>query len=108
MVPRDDCSQDPRFSAVTRVELAALDIELSVLGPLEAFARLDDIELGRHGLVVQVGRRRGLLLPQVATEWQWDPLTFVEQTCAKAGVSQNAWKTGATLLRFEAEVFCEP
>ena len=101
------CTRDPRFTAVTRLELPELEIELSVLGPLERWARLDEIEVGRHGLVVEVGRRRGLLLPQVAIEWQWDRLTFVEQTCTKAGVSLHAWKTGATLWRFEAEVFSE-
>jgi hypothetical protein len=101
------CSSDPRFPAVASIELAELEIELSVLGPLEPLAQPDEIEVGRHGLVVEMGWRRGLLLPQVAVEWQWDRITFIEQTCSKAGLAQGAWKKGATLWKFEAEVFSE-
>ena len=82
-------------------------IELSVLGALEPVVSLDDIDIGRHGLVIERGRRRGLLLPQVATEWGWDRRSFVEQTCRKAGLPPDAWEQGATLWRFEAEVFGE-
>jgi AmmeMemoRadiSam system protein A len=98
---------DPRFPAVTAAELAEIEIELSVLGALERVADLDEIEIGRHGLVVELGRHRGLLLPQVATEWRWDRGTFLEQTCHKAGLPRDAWKRGATVWRFEAEVFGE-
>ena len=101
------CSTDPRFPAVTPSELPHLDIELSVLGPLEPVTTLEDIEIGRHGLIVEKGWHRGLLLPQVATEWHWDRQTFVEHTCHKAGLPKDAWKTGARLWRFEAEVFGE-
>ena len=100
-------SADPRFHPVGRSELADVDIELSILGPLEAVADLDAIEIGRDGLVVERGGKRGLLLPQVATEWNWDRKTFVEQTCHKAGLPPNAWQHGATLWKFEAEVFGE-
>ncbi|MBI3401365.1 MAG: AmmeMemoRadiSam system protein A [Acidobacteria bacterium] len=99
------CSADPRFPPVTAAELSRLDIELSLLGPLEPVAVIDEIEIGRHGLVVEMHWRRGLLLPQVATEWRWDRETFVVQTCVKAGLPRDAWKTGATLKKFEAEVF---
>jgi len=100
-------TSDLRFTAVTPAELADLEIELSILGPLESISTLEHIEIGRHGLLVELGSRRGLLLPQVATEWQWDRETFVAQTCRKAGLPPDAWKTGAQVWRFDAEVFGE-
>jgi AmmeMemoRadiSam system protein A len=102
------CSRDPRFPPVAPDELPALHIELSILGPLEAVASLDNIEVGRHGLLVEQGRRRGLLLPQVAVEHHWSAAMFVSQTCRKAGLSEDAWPGSAVLWRFEAEVFSEP
>ena len=99
------CSQDPRFPPVNAAELPDLDIELSILGPRERVASIEEIEIGRHGLVAERGSRRGLLLPQVATEWKWDRQTFVEQTCHKAGLPRDAWRHAATLWKFEAEVF---
>lgn len=101
------CSADPRFPPVTRGELAAIDIEISLLGPLEAINGPADVAVGRHGLVVEQGWQRGLLLPQVATEWKWDAEAFLAQTCHKAGLPRDAWKRGATIWRFEAEVFAE-
>jgi len=101
------CSSDPRFPPVAASELPAIDIELSLLGQLEPIAGPDDIEIGRHGLVAELGSRRGLLLPQVATEWAWDRETFLAHTCHKAGLPRDAWKHGARLWRFEAEVFGE-
>jgi AmmeMemoRadiSam system protein A len=99
------CSADPRFRAITAQELPELDLELSLLGRLEPVSSADQIEIGRHGLVVEKGRCRGLLLPQVATEWGWDREAFLAQTCQKAGLPKDAWKQGAKLWRFEAEVF---
>ena len=101
------CSRDPRFPEVTEPELAELELELSLLGPLEPIAGPDDIEIGTHGLVVEQGWHRGLLLPQVATEWNWDRDTFLAHTCQKAGLPMDAWKKGAKLWRFSAEVFGE-
>ena len=98
---------DPRFPPITPTELEQLEIEISLLGPLEAIAGPGEIEIGRHGLVVELGWQRGLLLPQVATEWGWDAETFLAQTCHKAGVARDAWKSGAKIWRFEAEVFGE-
>jgi AmmeMemoRadiSam system protein A len=98
-------SSDPRFPPISAAELADLRIELSILGPLEAIGGADEIEVGRHGLIVEKGWRRGLLLPQVAVQWQWDRETFAGQTCHKAGLPIDAWKNGAALWRFEAEVF---
>lgn len=110
VVPRCAVSagaSDPRFPPVTSSELDDLDIEISLLGPLESIAGPADVEIGRHGLVLERGWHRGLLLPQVATEWQWDAETFLAQTCRKAGLPIDAWKHGATIWRFEAEVFGE-
>jgi AmmeMemoRadiSam system protein A len=100
-------TSDPRFRSVTAGELDDLSIELSILGPLEPIAGADDIEVGRHGLLIEKGWSRGLLLPQVATEWRWDREQFLEQTCRKAGLPPTAWKSGANLWRFDAEVFGE-
>jgi AmmeMemoRadiSam system protein A len=102
----DSASEDPRFAAVGCDELPELHLELSVLGPLE---RIDPspgaFTIGVHGLVVEQGHRRGLLLPQVATEWAWTPEQFLRQTCVKAGLPPDAWQRGATVYRFDAEVF---
>jgi AmmeMemoRadiSam system protein A len=101
------CSTDPRFPAVTAGEVPHLDLEVSVLGPLEPVTDPGDITIGRHGLVVEMGWHRGLLLPQVATEWNWDRVKFLEQTCHKAGLPRDAWKNGAKVWKFDAEVFSE-
>jgi AmmeMemoRadiSam system protein A len=101
------CSSDPRFPPITPTELDEIDIEISLLGLLEPIAGPHDIEVGRHGLVVESGWQRGLLLPQVATEWSWDAEAFLAHTCHKAGLPRDAWKHGAKLWRFEAEVFGE-
>jgi AmmeMemoRadiSam system protein A len=99
--------EDPRFSAVRPEELDGLDIEVSVLGPLEEIDPRDPaaIEIGRHGLVVEQGARRGLLLPQVATEWGWNREQFLAQTCNKAGLALDCWQRGAKVYRFAADVF---
>ena len=101
------CSRDPRFPPVTGAELDAIDIEISLLGPLALIAGPPDIVVGRDGLVVECGWQRGLLLPQVAAEWGWDAVTFLAHTCQKAGLPPDAWRKDATLWRFEAEVFGE-
>ena len=104
-------TQDPRFPAVTAAELGECDIEVSVLGPIEPVAEPaadpSAIVVGRHGLVVEQSWHRGLLLPQVATEYGWDRETFLDHTCMKAGLPRDAWKTGARVFRFEADVFGE-
>lgn len=97
--------EDPRFPPVTAAELDEISIEISVLGPMQQVTDLSTIEVGRHGLVVQSGAKRGLLLPQVPTEWGWDRDTFLDQLCLKAGLARGAWRTGAEILCFEADVF---
>lgn len=102
----DSASEDPRFPPVSREELPDLTLEISVLGPLESIdARPDAFTIGVHGLVAEQGLHRGLLLPQVATEWGWDSEQFLRQTCVKAGLPPDAWRRGARFFRFAAEVF---
>ena len=67
--------------------------------------RPDAFTIGVHGLVVEQGLHRGLLLPQVATEWGWTREQFLRQTCVKAGLPPDAWRNGARVFRFAAEVF---
>ena len=102
----DSATEDPRFPRVSVDELPELELEISVLGPLEAIEpRPDAFTIGVHGLVAEEGGRRGLLLPQVATEWGWDGEQFLRQTCVKAGLPPDAWREGARFYRFAAEVF---
>ena len=104
----DSASEDPRFPPVNREELSDLTLEISVLGRLEPIeARPDAFTIGVHGLVAEQGLHRGLLLPQVATEWGWDSEQFLRQTCVKAGLSPDAWERGARVSRFSADVFSE-
>jgi AmmeMemoRadiSam system protein A len=98
--------RDPRFGPVTRAEAPHLKIEISVLSPLQEI-NPDDVEVGRHGLVITFGSRRGLLLPQVPVEQQWDREMFLCQTCVKAGCAPDAWQRGAKIEAFTAEVFGE-
>jgi AmmeMemoRadiSam system protein A len=95
---------DSRFPPVTRDQAPELEVSLSILslpGPIHPEA----VEIGRHGLLVSLGTRRGLLLPQVPVEHRWDRLTFLEQTCKKAGLPPNAWQSGAQIEAFTAEIF---
>jgi len=84
-----------------------LSVEISVLQEREPIDGPRDIEIGRHGLYVEKGRRRGLLLPQVAPEWEWRQEQFLEQVCLKAGLPGDAWRgpSRAAVYRFRAEVF---
>jgi AmmeMemoRadiSam system protein A len=98
---------DPRFAPVTVDELGQLHIEISVLTPGREIHRIDEIAVGRHGLIVEDGRQRGLLLPQVAVEHGWQAQAFLQHTCLKAGLPREAWRSGARVLVFEAQVFRE-
>lgn len=99
--------RDDRFEPVTRPEAPRIQVEISVLSSLRLIDPAD-VEVGKHGLLVSMGPWRGLLLPQVPIEWNWDRETFISQTCRKAGLRPDAWKQGATLEAFTAEVFGEP
>ena len=100
--------RDPRFYPVRAEEMPKLELEISVMGPIEPVQSVDEIEVGRDGLIVSRGRYAGLLLPQVATEYGWDRQTFLDQTCAKAGLPPGSWRLPDTRIeRFPAEVFSE-
>jgi uncharacterized protein len=96
--------EDPRFAPVTADEAPLLKVEISVLSLLQPL-RPEDVVPGVHGLLIAKGGRRGLLLPQVPVEWGWDRETFLAQTCQKAGLPRDAWRQGADLQAFTAEVF---
>jgi uncharacterized protein len=96
--------EDTRFPPVSRQEAPELEVSLSVLSVPEPITP-EAVEVGRHGLLVSMGANRGLLLPQVPVEHGWDRVTFLEQTCRKAGLPANAWQAGASLKAFTAEVF---
>ena len=95
---------DSRFMPVTLDEAGRLEVSLSVLSPLVPITP-EAVEVGRHGLIISQGARRGLLLPQVPVEHGWDRETFLEQTCRKAGLPIDAWRTNALIEAFTAEVF---
>ena len=99
--------EDPRFEAVSIAELPGIEIELSILStPVNV--QPDQIQPGKHGLIVSYGRKRGVLLPQVAEKFHWNAEKFLEETCAKADLARDAWKDPATRVQaFEAEVFSE-
>jgi AmmeMemoRadiSam system protein A len=99
---------DPRFSPLRVDELTDLEVEISVLTPMRRIEKPEEIEAGKHGLYIERGPARGLLLPQVATQYNWDRTTFLEQTCAKAGLPTGAWKDPDTRLYvFTADIFSE-
>jgi AmmeMemoRadiSam system protein A len=98
---------DPRFMPLRASELVDVEIEISALAPEEEVADVAEIEVGRHGLIVEAGHHRGLLLPQVATEYNWNRETFLDHTCLKAGLPRDAWRKGARIFKFDAQVFGE-
>ncbi len=98
--------RDTRFPALTREEWPHITFEISVLSPLKEIKDIEEIEVGRHGIYIVHGRHCGLLLPQVATECHWDRLTFLQQTCCKAGLPLQAWKDEeAKIFIFSADIF---
>jgi AmmeMemoRadiSam system protein A len=94
---------DPRFPSVTAAELAEIRIEISVLSPLRRVTDAAEIQVGIHGLHISQDDRHGLLLPQVATEFDWDREMFLRQTCMKAGLPPDAWRHGAEMQVFTVE-----
>jgi AmmeMemoRadiSam system protein A len=99
---------DPRFPPVSEDELDKIQLDISVLSPLERVSQIDKIEVGKHGLLLENGYFRGLLLPQVAVEYNWDRESFLQNTARKAGLPLDAWKDKNTILYiFTAEVFSE-
>jgi AmmeMemoRadiSam system protein A len=100
--------QDPRFPPLRQDELADLDVEISVLSPMCQIKHIEEIQVGRDGIYLERDPCRGLLLPQVATEYGWDRTTFLKQTCVKAGLPPDAWEDPATrIFVFSAKILHE-
>lgn len=104
---------DPRFNDLKKEETDAVTVEVSVLTvpqlmTVEAENRPQAVEIGKDGLIVERGRYRGLLLPQVAVEWEWNSEEFLTHACFKAGLKSNMWKSNETrVFKFQAEIFSE-
>lgn len=103
----DAATRDPRFPPLPPADLPDARLEISVLTPFRRVSDPTETEVGRHGVMVEQGPHRALLLPQVAPEWGWDRDTFLSQTCVKAGLPADAWRSGAAVHTFEAQVFAE-
>ncbi len=101
-------TQDPRFQPMTSKEIDNFSLEVTVLSPLEKIDSTDQIEIGTHGIYIEKGIHRGVLLPQVATEYGWDRETFLSQTCAKAGLIDDAWQhADADIYIFSGQIIAE-
>ena len=101
-------TKDPRFYPLKETDLENFSLEISVLSPLQKIEEIDEIEVGKHGIYIEKSFYRGVLLPQVALEHNWDRLTFLQQTCLKAGLPTDAWQADdADIYVFSAQVFGE-
>jgi AmmeMemoRadiSam system protein A len=100
-------TQDFRFAPLRFEELDRLEVEISVLTLPRPVKDPAEVEVGRHGIIISKGHNRGLLLPQVPTEYGWDRETFLDHGCLKAGLPEDAWRKGAKVEVFEAQVFSE-
>ena len=101
-------TRDSRFPSVELSEMDEIHIEISALSPITPVEDAAEIEIGKHGLIINRGFNRGLLLPQVAAEYDWDVDTFLSMTCRKAGLAENSWKLSDTRIeKFSAVVFGE-
>lgn len=99
---------DPRFPPLVSDELPRITLEISVLGPFEPVASVDEIVVGVHGLIAREGLHAGLLLPQVPGEWGWTRDEYLDHLCLKAGLPVGRWRSGRVRLeKFTAEVFSE-
>jgi uncharacterized protein len=99
---------DPRFPPLSPQELEQVTVEISVLSPLRRIYSVEELRVGEHGLMLELGSSKGVLLPQVATEYGWDALQFLEGVCRKSGLHRLAWQEpDAKLSVFSAEVFDE-
>jgi uncharacterized protein len=102
-------TKDPRFYPLKAEDLQSITLEISVLSPLHKIEGIEEIEVGSHGIYLEKGYYRGVLLPQVAIEHQWDRETFLKQTCLKAGLPTDSWKAeDAAIYVFSAQVFGDP
>jgi hypothetical protein len=100
-------TQDFRFEPLSLEELPEIKIEISVLSLPQPIKDIKQVEVGKHGIIVSKGPCRGLLLPQVPVEWNWDLETYLSHGCLKAGLDEDEWKKGAQVEIFSAQVFSE-
>ena len=101
-------SQDPRFQPMSPEELDNFSLEITILSPLEQIEDTNQIEVGTHGIYIIKGHNRGVLLPQVATEYGWSRETFLQQTCVKAGLSEDSWQLpGVDIYIFSGQIIHE-
>jgi len=100
-------TQDFRFQTLTLDELNETKIEISVLSLPRAIKDVNEIKLGKHGIIISKGPNKGLLLPQVPAEYSWDLETYLRHSCLKAGLDEEEWKKDALIEVFEAQVFSE-
>lgn len=100
-------TRDPRFYPMKVADLAAFTLDISVLSPLVKAASVDEIQVGVHGIYIVKGSYRGVLLPQVATEYGWTRDQFLQNTCVKAGLPPDAWLGVCDIFIFSAQVFGE-
>ena len=100
-------TQDYRFPSLTEEELPDTKIEISILSLPENVTDINEIKIGKHGIIISKGYQKGLLLPQVPVEWNWNLETYLRHGCLKAGLDEDAWKKGAKIQKFTAEVFSE-
>lgn len=101
-------AKDPRFYPLKESDLENFNLEISVLSPLQKIESIEEIEVGKHGIYIEKSFYRGVLLPQVAIEHEWDRTTFLKQTCVKAGLPTDAWEAeDAEIYIFSAQIFGE-
>jgi len=100
-------TRDPRFVPITPKELEAIQIEIAILSPLKVVNDLQQIVIGKHGLLIEGSSRRGLLLPKVALRMEWDQKAFVDGVCTKAGLPPGCWPGFSTLFSFTTIIFDE-
>ena len=107
ILARESAFHDPRFPGLNIKEFESIDIEISVLSPLEP-STTEDVEVGKHGIIMKNGYNSGVLLPQVPVEQGWDREEFLTQTCRKAGMQGDCWKDPGTQIEtFTAVIFGE-
>jgi len=99
--------RDYRFPSIEQEELERIDVEISVLSLPKKIKDVSEIKIGEHGLIISKGPHKGLLLPQVPVEWDWDLKTFLAHACLKAGLAEDEWKKGAKIEIFSAQIFSD-
>jgi uncharacterized protein (TIGR00296 family) len=107
-------TRDPRFNPLTSGELDEIHVEVSVLTKPEIIEvknpseYVENVKIGDDGLIIEMGPYKGLLLPHVATEWNWSTEEFLSNTCMKAGLSPDCWLSGeARIYKFGSQIFEE-